>query len=396
MRIEEVRRGLVARLRARTGEIEEAVLIRVYGVSESTQSADPEYTEGLRVAVSAAIDYGLAALERSGERSPPLPTALLAQARLAARNGVKLETVLRRYLAGYTLLGDFVIEESTSGERLNGRSLKRLMRAQATLFDRLIVAISEEYTREAETQRGSSEERRLERVERLLTGELLETSELAYEFDVHHLGVVALGPGSAEAIRGAATALDRRLLLVQPSEATVWAWLGGQRRIPTADFEKLISWPWSAPVSVAIGEQGAGHSGWRLTHKQARAALQVGRRRGQILTRYADVALLASTLQDDLLITSLRQLYLAPLERERDSGAVARKTLRAYFAADRNVSSAAAALGVSRRAVTNRLHAIEENLGRPLSVSAAALEAALCLDELGDFSSLLTDASDTI
>jgi hypothetical protein len=32
--------------------------------------------------------------------------------RLAARKGVRLDTVLRRYLAGYTLFGDFLIEET--------------------------------------------------------------------------------------------------------------------------------------------------------------------------------------------------------------------------------------------------------------------------------------------
>ena len=34
--------------------------------------------------------------------------------------------------------------------------------------------------------------------------------------------------------------------------------------------------------------------------------------------RYVDVALLAAVLQDDLLATSLRKLYLEPLEAERD------------------------------------------------------------------------------
>ena len=45
-------------------------------------------------------------------REAPVPVALLAQARLAARVGVSLDAVLRRYFAGYTLLGDFLIEEA--------------------------------------------------------------------------------------------------------------------------------------------------------------------------------------------------------------------------------------------------------------------------------------------
>ncbi len=56
---------------------------------------------------------------------------------------------------------------------------------------------------------------------------------------------------------------------------------------------------------------------------------------------------------------------------------MARETLRAYFEADRNVSSTAAALGVDRRTVRNRIGAIEELLGRPLRGSLADLEIAL-------------------
>ena len=117
---------------------------------------------------------------------------------------------------------------------------------------------------------------------------------------------------------------------------------------------------------MTVGEPGEGLSGWRFSHRQAKAALPVAERRGQAVVRYADVALLASILRDDLLATSLRQLYLEPLERARDGGKVARETLRAYFAAERNISSTAAALGVDRRTVTNRIRAIEDLFGRPL------------------------------
>jgi DNA-binding PucR family transcriptional regulator len=99
------------------------------------------------------------------------------------------------------------------------------------------------------------------------------------------------------------------------------------------------------------------------------------------VVRYADVALLAAVAGDDLIAGSLRQLYLAPLERARDGGKVSRETLRAYFAAERNVSSTAAALGVDRRTVRNRLGAIEDLLGRPLKGAEADLEIALRLDD---------------
>src|SRR5215475_2827436 len=87
------------RLRAKRQEIEQATLTRVYAVSEPPPRSGPEYIEGLRQAVSAAVDYGLEGIERGEQSAPPIPDVLLAQARLAARSQVSLDTVLRRYFA---------------------------------------------------------------------------------------------------------------------------------------------------------------------------------------------------------------------------------------------------------------------------------------------------------
>lgn len=109
----------------------------------------------------------------------------------------------------------------------------------------------------------------------------------------------------------------------------------------------------------------------------------VALRRPRTLTRYADVALLAAVLKDDALARSLLDIYIAPLDDHRGGGKVLRETLRAYIAAERNVSSAAAALGVVRKTVDNRLGTIEERLGRSLHPCPAELEIALHLDDLG-------------
>jgi DNA-binding PucR family transcriptional regulator len=131
---------------------------------------------------------------------------------------------------------------------------------------------------------------------------------------------------------------------------------------------------------VTVGEPGEGLAGWRFSHRQAKAALPIAERGGEAIVRYAEVALLASVSRDDLLAGSLRQLYLEPLEAARDRGKAARDTLRAYFAAERNVSSTAAALGVDRGTVTNRLRAVEDLIGRPLKEVATELETALRLE----------------
>ena len=381
MRIEQVRIGIADRLRARRPEIEQAVLVRIRAVAGADRVPDPEYAEGLRDTVSAALDYGIDALDRSPGDPPPMPAIILTQARLAARHGVQLATVLRRYLAGHTLLGDFLLEESEKGGLLDGGSLKRFLRIQSALLDDMLAAVSEEYGREMEARPVTPRQRRAQRVERLLAGELVDTTDLDYEFDAWHLGLVAYGDGAQAAVTRLVEALDARLLSIG-REGGVWVWLGGRAPVDAAELERRLPADWPVSVALAVGEPAEGIAGWRLTHQQAQAALPVAKARRQGMTRYADAALLASTLQDHLLATSLRRLYLEPLNAEKDGGVVSRETLRAYFAARQNVSSAAASLGVNRNTVSSRLRNVEERIGRPLDSCGSELSAALQLEEL--------------
>ncbi|HEX7278252.1 MAG TPA: helix-turn-helix domain-containing protein [Solirubrobacterales bacterium] len=375
--VTEARAALGARLRERLPEIQATVATRVYSISDPHEVSDPAYLQGLNGALAAAVEHRLEVLESGERQAPPVPPALLAQARLDARDGVPLDTVLRRYFAGNALLGDFLVEEAERAEVPNS-TLRRLLGEQATLGDRLIAAVSAEHAREAESRPRSAAERRRECVKRLLAGELVDSAELGYELDAHHLGLMVKGEGAEDLMRELAGKLDRRLLIVQREEETKWAcWLGGIR--PLAPEQVLGALAGAVPegVFVTVGEPGEDLGGWRFSHLQAKAAMPVAERKRQAVVRYADVALLAAIARDDLVATSLHQLYLAPLEEMRDGGAAARETLRAYFAAERNISSTAAALGVDRRTVRNRLHSVEELLGRPLKEISLDLDIAL-------------------
>ena len=371
--------ALVSVLRGRLPELEGAIATRVYAISDPHEVADPSYLHSLNGAITAALEHALASIELGERRAPGIPPALLAEARLAARAGVALDTVLRRYFAANALFGDFLVEEAERAE-VSSPALRGLLRRQATLFDRLVEAVSEEHVREAKSWPSSTAERRRECVKSLLAGEQVDHSELGYDLDAHHLALMARGEGSPEAMRVLAAKLDRRLLAVCREEEPVWAcWLGGGRPLAAEQALQALDEISLERVFVTVGEPGEGLSGWRLSHRQAKAALPIAERRGQPILRYADVALLASILRDDLVATSLHQLYLEPLERARDGGEVARQTLRAYFGAERNVSSTAAVLGVDRRTVTNRIRAIEELFGRPLKDFATEMETALRL-----------------
>jgi hypothetical protein len=370
--VRESRVLLAARLRERRGELEAAVATRVRAIDDPAAVPDPAYAEGQRRALGAAVEYSLAALEGGERRPPSMPAEILAQARLDARDGVALDIVTRRYLAANTLVGDFLFEEAERAG-VSAADCRRLVGVGATRLDELLAAVGVEHAREARNLPTSAAERRRECVKRLLAGELVDEAELGYDLDVEHVGLMAKGDAAMEMLREVAARLDRKLLAVRREEEPIWAaWLGGRRPMPAAT-------PTDSPVFVTVGEPAAGLEGWRFSHAQAKAALPLAERHGPVV-RFLDVALEAAILRDELIATSLRRRYLEPLAGGRDGGELARATLRAYFAAERNVSSTAAALGVDRRTVRNRLAAIEDLLGGPLNGSAADLEIALRLD----------------
>jgi hypothetical protein len=380
--LDEVGATLVSRLRARFPELETslATLVEISDPREVPNPSYLDYLDSLPDNRTAILEYAVEMIEMDGRRAPDVPRTVLTAARLAARSGVALDAVLRRYSAGNAFIGDVLIEEAEHAE-LSPPALRRLLHIQATFFDRLLEAVSEEYAREAESRPTTTAEWRHKYIKGLLAGRQPSGEvELDYDLDGCHVGLMARGEGAHQVMRELAKGLDRRLLADHFEKEPVWAcWLGSRRPLEVEEVLRGLGDILSGPIIVTVGEPGEGFSGWRLSHRQAKAALPIAERRGQSILRYADVAVLASILRDDLGTTSLRQIYLEPLESARDGGKVGIETLRAYFATERNISSTAAALGVDRRTVTNRIRAIEELFGRPLNDFATDLETALRL-----------------
>jgi hypothetical protein len=363
-------------------EIEEAICTRVFAIADAGEMEDPGYAAGVRAAVGTALLYGIEALESDDRLPPPVPTELLAQARLAASNAISLDRVLRRYFTGYALLSNFVVEEvERAGVSGRGRAT-RYLQMQTRVLEHLSDAIAEEYHRCTELQVAGSQERLERTVEALLADQMVDTSELAYDFSGWHLAAIAWGVDAENACRSLATRLDRQLLLLPRGDGTAWAWLGARRPVAVERVSETLG-DLAVESSIAIGDPASGLAGWRRSHRQARAAMPIALREPRQLTRYVDVALLASIAQDDLLRTTLRMTYLAPFDDERDGGAVSRKTLRAYLQTGQNASSAAAILGVDRHTIANRLRQVEDRIGRPLSSCTTEMTLALRLEELG-------------
>jgi hypothetical protein len=375
------------RLRLRHAAIEEVIFdhIRDPVSFGSAGSEDAEYLAGLRETVVAVIDYVLTGIEQGEEWAGPIPLVAVVQARRAARCGVSLDTLVLRYIAGHRLLGEFVNDEADrAGYSSYGHALHQLRRTQESLLERLTAAIATEYQRERERMERSPEQWRRELVQKLLAGEPVNASTLDYDFDGWHLGLIAVGADAGDAVRALANGFGCRLLIVARSEGTLWAWLGGCRKLSAADVERLVAADGVAEASLAMGGSQKGLDGWRLTHREAQAALPVavsGKR--QTLTRCADVPLEAALLRHELLANVLVENYLSPLDSQKDRGVVLRETLRAYFSKECNAAKAGVVLRVDRHTVRRRLRTIEGALGRLIPTCRAELEVALRLEELG-------------
>jgi predicted DNA-binding protein (UPF0251 family) len=368
---------VVARLRARRGEIEES-----YGaclrnaISHPGVSSDPDYLIRRRASIEGAVDLSLDSLE-SGEDSHPVPPSMSSQWERAARMGVTLEALMRAYTTAQSGMTDMIMEETSHEPREVSREL---LRTSGLVVERLLAMMSDVYEREVTRMRDSREQRLLALTQKLLAGIRTDPAELSYKFGAWHLGVIATGVLTGRSLHSLAARLGRELLLVTPGDETLWAWLGGEKRISSAELERVVAVHQLPGASLAIGEPGWGLDGWRLTHKQAQAALGVALRTRRQLTRYTDCPLLAAALQDDTLMRSLRDIYLSPLAGERDGGALLRETLRAYFAVGCNAATAASLLGVERHTVARRLQKVEQYLGCPLHTCQAALDVAVSLE----------------
>ncbi|HTW42837.1 MAG TPA: TetR/AcrR family transcriptional regulator [Solirubrobacteraceae bacterium] len=150
------RAHVVERLRARGAEIEQAIVLRVRDRwFDQTGDDDLEYVAGLHAAAVAALEYALEGIERWGERLAPVPAEAIEQARRAARMGVGLDTVLRRYFAGHAVVEDFVMREAEGGVlRGQGPVLREVLAIIAVLVDRLAAAVGRAYKRASEQAGG--------------------------------------------------------------------------------------------------------------------------------------------------------------------------------------------------------------------------------------------------
>lgn len=377
--LQRARSDLAARLRARFPEIEESITSRVMAISEPGPGQSLDYRDGLRAAVAEALAWGVGAIEHGQDWDAPVPIAATGQAKRAARSGVSLETVLRRYSAGDRELRVYVAEEAHGLPHMFRREIER---TQGGPVDRLMEAVASEYGREVERMQRSPTSPLEERVRRLLEGDLTVDLLPDYDLRARHIAAVVDDPTAERTLRQMAKVLDARLLLARNIRPYSCAWLSRRGGLSVAEVERCYA-ELGASALFALGESRTGVEGWRLTHFEAQATFEAMRRGGTAVVRARDVLLSAAVLRDPVLTQAVLSSYTAPLDEDgADVGANLRETLRAYLATGHQASAAGELLGVNRRTVKSRIKTIESRLGQRLEDCHAEVKVALQVETL--------------
>jgi hypothetical protein len=366
---------LAEAIRADRDELHRGILARIQAIEDPRLSADSEFAAGTRAAVFAALDYAVTVLESKERYPPPIPEALLDQARLAARTGIDLATLLRRYMAGFSLLGEVALRDVD----ISSADRDRLLPVFSMHLDYLLARVSEDYELAQRDHLRSPRTRRAEAIAMLLAGASRPFDEIDHIWDAWHVGLVAAGPQAEKRFLSLGSGAGGRLLLEQV-EGEAWAWVSTRARLDPGDLIAHLPSGEEA-VALGVGEPAYGLDGWRRSHRQAAAALGIARRGGSGVAFYTEVGTLAAIIRDDLLVSSLRDRYVVPLGSD-GRGEQLRETLRGYLATECNVSATAAILGVSRRTVRNRLSRVEERTGIRIGDHLAELDVAMQLAEL--------------
>ena len=152
---------LNARMRARSEEIEAALLRELPASLDLPPGMGTELLAGLHAGARDGVAFSLAAFEGGADRDAPLPDSMVEQARWAAGVGLPLEDLLRGYSAANTTISRILVAEECAG--LPPQALRHAIEVQAQVAEALIGGFTASYVGEAALLEAGSARGRLAR-----------------------------------------------------------------------------------------------------------------------------------------------------------------------------------------------------------------------------------------
>ncbi|HEX3734219.1 MAG TPA: helix-turn-helix domain-containing protein [Solirubrobacterales bacterium] len=373
-------RALAARLEAGLDALAVAIRERLREALPTWMTETVFAEEEIADFIRASLGAQLCGFRRGilPERSPRVD---FIGARVVAEVG-ELKLLLSGYRIAQMSLWDAwldLVEGSAGG----AGARRQLLRHGSEYFFRyaglLSDYVSDIYQRELEQAARTGEQRRIYAIRALLEGESLAGAQLDLDLEQHHIGVVAWGEEGEAAARELAAALGRPLLTVGPLNKNWWGWISGTRGLDASQEGTLRRFRPAGSAGLAIGLEAFGEAGFRATNRQALRARWIARNLDRPVVHYGDVAVEALASENHHDARAFVANELRGIDDDSQTSQRIRETIVAYFAADHNAASAAAALGIHHQTVANRLRVAEERLGHPVGARRVELETALRL-----------------
>ncbi len=363
--------------------------------------SDPETVALTMASCVSTVETGLT-MVRHGipvERAEA-PVAALEHARHMAARGISVDTTLRFYRLGHAFFWQWWIA-ALSEQIDDAPRLAAALAETATFSFAYVDAVSAEVTAELLAERDRRERRitamREDIVEEILSGTAVDPAAvqrtLGFSFERPFVAFLCRGEGAPAALESAAAALvtalgaERPLLLAHGADSLIgWVHVPPGERVDPIALARATEA--AAPdVHVAVGSVASGEEGFRSSHDEAIRAQRVASLTGESapsFTRFEDVALVDLLSADLPSARAMVRRELGALAQDDERSALLRDFLRIYLGASGNQTAVAAALGVHRNTVRQRLARSEELRGRPVTHHGSELLAALLLaDALG-------------
>ncbi|WP_174188513.1 PucR family transcriptional regulator [Nocardia barduliensis] len=345
--------------------------------------------------LTAILDMLTLSISRADITVPP---AAAEYARRFAQHGMSLEALLRAYRLGEHMFMQQTIALLRQHEAASDLALETTSRIALLVnsyIDQVIEGVIDIYESERRRWDARSDNTRAAQIRAVLDTEDLDLAAaeqmLAASLRGWHMAALVWVskpvPATTDLLRAAAAMLTaatgKTPLMVLVDEQNCWAWISSVGK-PSLDADQLERDLLRRPgIRVAIGDPGAGLTGFRQTFRDAQRARNLALVAGPTrpLTLHSRVAL-ASLLVDQLPDTrAWVHRVLGDLMRDDETTARLRETVQTYLDARGSLTDAAARMHVHKNTVHYRVRRAEEVLGHPLTVNRLEIEVALMISE---------------
>lgn len=387
---------IAAEMRAGAGELAATAVARMRTELPALFPDQQMVTEHL-VSTEASLRQVAQVIEAGADpRKVDLPPSTTAIARAAAQRQAPLADLMRFYRLAQELVWQWMHARIVAAEPGPADLAKAIELATGWIFgyvDGALVRAEQAYESERETWLRGAAAARATAVDDILAGRERDghraSIRLRYDVNRRHIGVLAWvddvpQDGDAQALLGSliadvAAAAGADSHLVHPvGSLAVAGWLS--RREPFT--ETPVDAPPQPGVRLALGDPGAGLTGFRDTHLQAAHARRVAALTGpgrDRVTHYREVAVAALASADTEHAASFVTRVLGPLAAPDEDTVRVASTLAVYLEENRSRARTAKRLIVHPNTVSYRVNQAEQILGRSIDTDILELSVALAL-----------------